>query len=106
GNAKNPDAPAPNAAPSTLSKEDTAMVEAMKKEEGSFKQAEELLKQAILRSPELRDFANQIVVDRTPEGLRIQIIDRDKFSMFPSGSAIPYERAQDLMLMVGKVISK
>ena len=46
------------------------------------------------------------MVDRTPEGLRIQIVDRDKFSMFPSGGAIPYERARDLLRMVGQVIGK
>ena len=91
---------------SNLSKEDQAAVEAMKREESGFKQAEDLLKQAILGSPELRDFANQIIIDRTPEGLRIQIIDRDKFSMFPSGGSVPYERARDLMLLIGKVIAR
>lgn len=91
---------------STLSKSDQAMADAMKHEEEGFKTAEEMLKQAITSSPELRDFANQIIVDRTPEGLRIQIIDRDKFSMFPSGGAVPYERARDLMILVGKVIAR
>ena len=91
---------------STLSKSEQAMAEAMKHEEEGFKTAESMLKQAIMGSPELRDFANQIVVDRTPEGLRIQIIDRDKFSMFPSGGAIPYEKARDLILLVGKVVAR
>lgn len=89
-----------------LSKDEQAMVQSMKAEEKGFDQAEDLLKQAIASNPELSQFANQIIVDRTPEGLRIQIIDRDKFSMFPSGGAIPYERARDLLLMVGKVITK
>jgi chemotaxis protein MotB len=78
----------------------------MQKEEEGFKQAEEIIKKAILSNPELSGFANQIVIDRTPEGLRIQIIDQDKFSMFPSGGAVPYERARDLMIMVGKVIAR
>jgi chemotaxis protein MotB len=89
-----------------LSKDDQAMADAMKREEQVFDQAEEMLKQAILGNPEFKDFANQIVIDRTPEGLRIQIVDRDKFSMFPSGGAIPYERARDLLLMVGKVLAQ
>ena len=89
-----------------LSKEDAAAVAAMHKEETSFKQAEDLLKQALLGSPELRDFANQIVIDRTPEGLRIQIVDRDKFSLFPSGGSVPYERGRDLIQLVGKVIAR
>lgn len=90
----------------TLSKEEAAMAEAMKKEEASFKDAEKVLRQAIEGSPELKDFVNQIVIDRTSEGLRIQIIDRDKFSMFPSGSSIPYEKARDLLILVGKVIAR
>src|SRR6202000_2205655 len=61
---------------------------------------------AITGNPEFREFANQIGIDRTSEGLRIQIVDRDQFSMFPSGSSIPYERAQDLLRMVGKVIAQ
>jgi len=95
-----------NAKATTLTRDDQTMVEAMKHEEKGFDQAEDLLKQAILGNPELREFANQIIVDRTPEGLRIQIIDRDKFSMFPSGGAIPYERARDLLLLVGKVVAR
>lgn len=93
----------PNA---SLTNDEMSMVEAMKKEEKTFSQAEALLKAAIQGSPELADFANQIVIDRTPEGLRIQIIDRDKFSMFPSGGSVPYERARDLIQLVGKVVAK
>jgi chemotaxis protein MotB len=96
----------PDATTANLTKDEQAMVESMKKEENGFGQAEQLLKQAIAGSPELADFANQIVIDRTPEGLRIQIIDRDKFSMFPSGGSVPYERARDLILLIGKVIAR
>jgi len=90
----------------TLSKDEQTMVSAMKGEEEGFKQAEKTLKQAILSNPELQAFANQIVIDRTPEGLRIQIIDRDKFSMFPSGGSVPYERGGALLSMIGRVISQ
>ena len=102
-----PDAQNPNPqAHASLTKDEQAIAAAMKREEDVFKQAEETLKQAILGSPELSAYANQIVVDRTPEGLRIQIIDRDKFSMFPSGGAVPYERARDLLKLVGKVLAR
>jgi chemotaxis protein MotB len=92
--------------PPALNKDEQAMADAMKREEEGFKQAEQILKQAILGTPELREFANQIVIDRSPEGLRIQIVDRDKFSMFPSGGAVPYERGQQLLLLVGKVVGR
>ncbi len=108
GAIKDAQASAANATTSTttLTKDEQAMGAAMQHEEETFKQAETLLKQAIMENPELRDFANQIVIDRTPEGLRIQIIDRDKFSMFPSGGAVPYERGRDLLRLVGRVIAK
>jgi len=86
--------------------DEAALAEAMKREEENFKSAEKLLKEALAGSPELREFANQILVDRTPEGLRIQIIDRDKFSMFPSGGSVPFERARELLRMVGKVVAR
>jgi chemotaxis protein MotB len=89
----------------TMSKDEQAVAAKMQNEEAAFKKAEETLKQAILANPELQAYANQLIIDRTPEGLRIQIIDRDKFSMFPSGGAVPYERARDLLMMVGRVIS-
>ncbi len=90
----------------TPEQEAAALSSAIKNEEEHFKEAESLLKQAIQAAPELRAFANQILVDRTPEGLRIQLIDRDKFSMFPSGGSVPYEAARDLLRMVGKVIGR
>ena len=77
----------------------------MRDEEEGFKKAEKALKEAILSNADLRGFANQISIDRTPEGLRIQIIDQDKFSMFPSGGSVPYQRGMDLLMMIGKVIS-
>ena len=89
-----------------VSKEAKEVAAAMKREEESFKSAEQTLKQALMGSPEFQSFSNQIVIDRTSEGLRIQIVDRDKFSMFPSASAIPYERGRDLLLLVGKVIAR
>ncbi len=88
------------------SKETQAMAAAVRQEEEVFKMAEEELRRALLESPSLQAFANQIVIDRTPEGLRIQITDRDKLSMFPSASAIPYEKGRDLMSLIGKVIAQ
>lgn len=91
---------------SNLSRDDQNVAEAIKREEEVFKKAEEALKLAILSSPGLKEFANQILIDRTSEGLRIQITDRDNLSMFPSGNAIPYERGRDLLTLIGKVLAR
>ncbi len=95
------ESPPPQAVP-----EAQALAEAMKKEEQNFREAEGLLKQAFEGTPGLKDLAQNLLVDRTAEGLRIQLIDREKFSMFPSGSAIPYEKARELMRLIGMVLAR
>jgi chemotaxis protein MotB len=75
-------------------------------ENATFKEAAEQLRQAILANTALRDLAGQILIDQTPEGLRVQIVDKDNYSMFPSGSAIMYEKSRQLMTLVGRVIAK
>lgn len=89
-----------------LTKDAQEMAEAMKAEEEKFKQAEGDLMKKILESPKMQELAQHLVIDRTPEGLRIQIIDKDKFSLFPSGSSNPYERGRELLRLVGAVISR
>ncbi len=84
----------------------TMLGEAMEKEEQKFNFAEKALRQTIAEVPALRDLAKHLIIDRTPEGLRIQIVDRDKFSLFPSGSSTPYLKGRDLLRLVGKVISR
>lgn len=89
-----------------VSDSDAAIVARMKSEEELFKTAESTLKKMLVETPGFKDIAQQLLIDRTPEGLRIQIVDRDKFSMFPSGSAIPYEKGRDLLRLVGAVIAR
>jgi len=89
----------------TITKDAVALASAMKKEEEKFKAAEEMLKKALFENPAMQDLAQHMIVDRTPEGLRIQIIDKDKFSLFPSGSSSPYEKGRDLLRLVGRVIA-
>jgi chemotaxis protein MotB len=68
-----------------------------KEEEQKFKKAEEELKKRIEESPELKKLAKNVLVDMTPEGLRIQIIDQDGEPMFPSASAQMYEKTRKLL---------
>jgi chemotaxis protein MotB len=76
------------------------------REDKLFAQAEQELRQAIQTVPELSKLAQNLIVDQTPEGLRIQIVDQDQVSMFPLGSAVPNPQARELMAAVTKVISK
>lgn len=51
-----------------------------------FEKAEEAMKQAFESDPNLRDLAENIVMEQTPEGLKIDITDSDQHPMFDPGS--------------------
>ena len=75
-------------------------------EEKEFSAAEFALRQAIQDVPELKNLADNLLIDRTPEGLRIQLVDQDKQSMFPLGSAQLDDAAQKLLSLVAQVVQK
>lgn len=75
-------------------------------EESLFKEAEHLLRQAIQSVPDLKDLAENLIVENTPEGLRIQIVDKNRYSMFPNGSAAMNAKAKALLKQVAKVVEK
>jgi chemotaxis protein MotB len=77
-----------------------------KREEQSFQSAEQSLRQAMQNMPELAELSKQILVDQTPEGLRIQLIDQEGRSMFDQGSSKPNDRARVLLRAVSKVITQ
>jgi len=56
--------------------------------------------------PELAELSKQVIVDETPEGLRIQLVDQEGRSMFEQGSAKPNDRARLLLRAVSKVINQ
>jgi chemotaxis protein MotB len=76
------------------------------KEEKDFAKAEFDLKQAIQDIPELKPLQENLIIDRTPDGLRIQIVDQHKYSMFPVGSTAPQEHMRQLMALVARVVGK
>ncbi len=71
-----------------------------KREEEQFAQAEQALREAIETVPELQSLINNLLIDQTPEGMRIQIIDEEGKSMFPSGSAKMYDHTRKLIGLV------
>jgi len=76
------------------------------REEELFKQAEQSLRQAMQDMPELAELSKNLLIDRTPEGLRIQIVDQEGRPMFPPGQTEPYHRAALLLQQVAKIIDK
>ena len=82
----------------------TSSVETNSLEEQNFRSATESLRQAMQDDPELAQLSKNVIIDETPEGLRLQIIDQDGRSMFPAGHVEPYERARHLFETVGKIL--
>ena len=58
-----------------------------KAEDTQFEEAQADLKEAMETLPEFQQLAKSLMVENTPEGLRIQIVDQDGLAMFPSGAA-------------------
>ena len=76
------------------------------REQKRFEAAKAALEQAVKEVPELRALANNLLIDETSEGLRIQLVDQDKTPMFPLGSAEMLDPAKKLMALVAQVILK
>jgi len=69
-------------------------------EEEKFERIEEKLSKAVEQHPELKKLADNLDIQRVPEGLRIQLLDQAKQSMFPLGSDLLYPEAQKLLTTV------
>jgi chemotaxis protein MotB len=67
---------------------------------------EKNLRDAIDSEGALKLFKDQILIDKTVEGLRIQIVDKDSHSMFDIGSATLKDYSMAVLLELAKAIAK
>ncbi len=79
---------------------------AAKREADEFQSAAESLRQAMQDMPELAELSKQLLIDQTPEGLRIQLVDQEGRSMFENGRSAPNPRARLLLRAVAKVVNQ
>lgn len=76
-----------------------------KLENARFDETEKKIRQAIQESPKLKELEKHLIVDRTPEGLRIQVVDREGKPMFRSGSASMLDRTEKLLEQIAIAIA-
>ncbi|WP_395647381.1 flagellar motor protein MotB [Terricaulis sp.] len=76
------------------------------RETAEFNRAEIAIRQAMQDMPDVAELSRNVIVEQTPEGLRIQIVDQEGRSMFSPGDARPNERAQRLLVSISGVISQ
>jgi len=76
------------------------------REQESFDEAQQLLEATIKDNEELQDISDQIKIEMTKEGMRIQIVDQEGGSMFGAGNAEMSEKTQKVLGEIASVINK
>ncbi len=71
-----------------------------------FEKAEEAMKKAFEADPNLRDLSDNVILEQTPEGLKIDITDSDKYPMFDPGSSILTNFGRRILSKMSGVIEK
>jgi chemotaxis protein MotB len=79
---------------------------AERQEEEQFEKAETELRETIQGIPNLERLADSLLVENTPEGLRIQIVDQEGLAMFPKSSATMHAHTRRILELVAKVVVK
>lgn len=71
-----------------------------------FEEIIEQIKEAFNSIQELAVFKNNLILELTDKGLKIQIMDDDKHEMFKTGNPTPIPQTQLLLNALGKIIAK
>jgi len=82
-----------------------AMIES-EAEANLFEKAEAEMRQAIESDPNLREFTENIIMEQTPEGLKIELRDDDKHPMFEPGSTKLSAFGEKVLAAMAPVIKK
>ncbi|MFI4964948.1 MAG: flagellar motor protein MotB [Caulobacterales bacterium] len=85
---------------------DQTKLDQARREAAAFASAAQSLRQALQDMPELAELSKNIIIDQTPEGLRIQLVDQEGRSMFNEGTATPNDRAKLLLRAIAKIINR
>jgi chemotaxis protein MotB len=97
-----PTAAKPNQAPT----DKDIQAELDKRERAAFESAAQQIRDAVSADPALSDLARQLMIDVTPEGLRVQLVDEERQPMFAIGSAAPNDRARAVLAKITPVLMR
>jgi chemotaxis protein MotB len=73
---------------------------------GEFASAAESIRQAMQEMPDIAALSRQVIMDQTPEGLRIQLVDQDGRPMFQPGTAQLMPYAKETLAAIAKIIDR
>jgi chemotaxis protein MotB len=74
-------------------------------QDGDFTHAAEAIRQSVQDNPDLANLSHQLILEQTPQGLRIQLVDQDGRPMFQDGSTEPMPYTKKLLQTVGGIIN-
>jgi chemotaxis protein MotB len=74
-------------------------------QDGDFAHAAEAIHQAVQDNPDIANLSHQVITEKTPQGLRIQLVDQDGRPMFRQGSTEPMPYTRKLLAAVGGIVS-
>lgn len=74
------------------------------REERMFDNTEKELRKEVQKDPELSKLYENLIIDRTPEGMRIQLVDSENRSMFAKGSTKMHKFARKMLKLIARVI--
>ncbi len=76
------------------------------RENADFTRAEMAIRQAMQDMPDIAELSRNVIMEQTPDGLRIQIVDQEGRSMFNPGDAAPNDRARRLLVAISGVLQQ
>ncbi len=83
-----------------------AKLEATRLEAQRLQALKRKVEDALTTNAKLKEHLNQVKLDITPEGLRIQIVDAQNRPMFDSGSAVVKSYMRDLLREIGGMLNE
>lgn len=72
----------------------------------AYSSAATTLRQAWQTLPEVTSLSSSIVIEDTPEGVLISLVDQEGRAMFPDGSKFPYGRTRTALQKLGPVLKR
>ena len=82
-----------------------AKMQLERSERARLDQLKTRIQQTIEANPQLRKFKDQLLLDITSEGLRIQIVDEKQRPMFALASARLQDYTRDILIAIGSVLN-
>jgi chemotaxis protein MotB len=74
-------------------------------QDSDFAHAAEAIRQAMQNNPDIANLSHQVILENTPQGLRIQLVDQDGRPMFQQGSTEPMPYTKKLLSAIGGIVS-